>query len=71
MGLFSCLFELSLKYLCANNRIAVGLLVEQGWQAKRAYPVYGTLRENKAIGLGLSNLSQLEVETGRNLLPIP
>ena len=42
MGLFFCLFELSLKYLSATNRIAVGLLVEQGWQAKRAYPVYGT-----------------------------
>ena len=37
----------------ANNRVAVGLLVEQGWRVKRAYPVYGVQRENKAVGLGL------------------
>ena len=37
----------------ANNRIAVGLLAEQGWRVKRAYPVYGVQRENKAVGLGL------------------
>ena len=37
----------------ANNRIAVGLLVEQGWRVKRAYPVYDMQRENKAVGLGL------------------
>ena len=37
----------------ANNRIAVGLLVEQGWRVKRAYPVYDVQRENKAVGLGL------------------
>ena len=36
-----------------NNRVAVGLLVEQGWRVKRAYPVYDTQRENKAVGLGL------------------
>ena len=37
----------------ANNRIAVGLLVEQGWRVKRAYPGYDVKRENKAVGLGL------------------
>ncbi|QUB47998.1 hypothetical protein J5A66_04210 [Prevotella sp. oral taxon 475] len=37
-----------------NNRIAVGLLAGQGWQAKRAYPVYGMQRGNNAIGVGLS-----------------
>ena len=37
----------------ANNRVAVGLLVEQGWRVKRAYPVYDVKRENKAVGLGL------------------
>ena len=37
----------------ANNRIAVGPLVEQGWRVKRAYPVYDVQRENKAVGLGL------------------
>ena len=37
----------------ANNRVAVGLLAEQGWRVKRAYPVYDVKRENKAIGLGL------------------
>ena len=37
----------------ANNRVAVGLLVEQGWRVKRAYPVYDMQRENKAVGLGL------------------
>ena len=37
----------------ANNRVAVGLLVKQGWRAKRAYPVYDMQRENKAVGLGL------------------
>ena len=68
MGLFSCLFEFHLKDLCANNRIAVGLLAGQGWRVKRAYPVYGTQRENKAVGLGLSNLSLLEIQTDRNLL---
>ena len=36
-----------------NNRVAVGLLVEQGWRVKRAYPVYDVQRENKAVGLGL------------------
>ena len=43
----------STKYSFVNNRIAVGLLVEQGWRVKRAYPVYDVQRENKAIGLGL------------------
>ncbi|QUB47865.1 hypothetical protein J5A66_03430 [Prevotella sp. oral taxon 475] len=38
----------------ANNRVAVGLLVEQGWRVKRAYPVYDVKKENKAVGLGLS-----------------
>ena len=37
----------------ANNRIAVGLLAGQGWQAKHAYPVYGMQRGNNAIGVGL------------------
>ena len=37
----------------ANNRVAVGLLVEQGWRVKRAYPVYDVKRESKAVGLGL------------------
>ena len=36
-----------------TNRIAVGLLAGQGWQAKRAYPVYGMQRGNNAIGVGL------------------
>ena len=43
----------STKYSFVNNRIAVGLLVEQGWRVKRAYPVYDMKRENKAVGLGL------------------
>ena len=43
----------STKYSLANNRIAVGLLAEQGWRVKRAYPVYDVKRENKAVGLGL------------------
>ena len=67
MDLLSYLFGFYLIHLCANNRIAVGLLVEQGWRMKWAYPVYGTQRENKAVGLGLSNLSLLEIQTDRNL----
>ena len=43
----------NIKCFFANNRIAVGLLVEQGWRVKRAYPVYDMQRENKAVGLGL------------------
>ena len=43
----------STKYSFVNNRIAVGLLAEQGWRVKRAYPVYDTQRENEAVGLGL------------------
>ena len=43
----------NIKYSFANNRIAVGPLVEQGWRVKRAYPVYDVQRENKAVGLGL------------------
>ena len=43
----------NIKCSFANNRAAVGLLVEQGWRVKRAYPVYDVQRENKAIGLGL------------------
>ena len=43
----------STKYFFANNRVAVGPLVEQGWRVKRAYPVYDAQRENKAVGLGL------------------
>ena len=37
-----------------NNRVAVGLLAGQGWRVKRAYPVYDMQRENKDVGLGLS-----------------
>ena len=37
----------------ANNRVAVGPLVEQGWRVKRAYPVYDVQRGHKAVGLGL------------------
>ena len=37
----------------ANNRVAVGLLAEQGWRVKRAYPVYDVQRGHKAVGLGL------------------
>ena len=37
-----------------NNRITVGPLEKQGWRAKRAYPVYDMQRENKDVGLGLS-----------------
>ena len=44
----------------ANNRVAVGLLVEQGWRVKRAYPVYDTQRENKAVGLDLFRSLKLE-----------
>ena len=43
----------STKCSFVNNRVAVGLLVEQGWRMKRAYPVYDMQRENKAVGLGL------------------
>ena len=43
----------NIKCSFANNRVAVGLLVEQGWRVKRAYPVYDVKRENKAVGLGL------------------
>ena len=43
----------NIKCSFANNRVAVGLLVEQGWRVKRAYPVYDVQRENKAVGLGL------------------
>ena len=43
----------SIKCSFANNRVAVGLLVEQGWRVKRAYPVYNVKRESKAVGLGL------------------
>ena len=67
MDLLSYLFGFYLIHLCANNRYAIGLLVEQGWWMKWAYPVYGTQRENKAVGLGLSNLSLLEIQTDRNL----
>ena len=49
----------SIKYFFATNRIAVGLLVEQGWRVKRAYPVYDVQRENKAVGLGLFKLLKL------------
>ena len=45
--------------LCANNPNGVGPLVEQGWRVKRAYPVYGVQRENKAVGLGLFNSLKL------------
>ncbi len=34
-----------------NNRITVDPLVKQGW---RAYSVYDMQRENKDVGLGLS-----------------
>ena len=50
----------STKYSFVNNRIAVGLLVEQGWRVKRAYPVYDVKRENKAVGLGLFRSLKLE-----------
>ena len=43
----------NIKCSFANNRVAVGLLVGQGWRVKRAYPVYDMQIENKAIGLGL------------------
>ena len=43
----------NIKCSFVNNRVAVGLLVEQGWRVKRAYPVYDVKRENKAVGLGL------------------
>ena len=43
----------NIKCSFVNNRVAVGLLVEQGWRVKRAYHVYGVQRENKAVGLDL------------------
>ena len=43
----------NIKCSFANNRVAVGLLVEQGWRVKRAYPVYDVQRESKAVGLDL------------------
>ena len=43
----------STKCSFVNNRIAVGLLVGQGWRAKRAYPAYDVQRGHKAVGLGL------------------
>ena len=55
----------STKYSFANNRVAVGLLVEQGWRVKRAYPVYGVKRENKAVGLGLFKPLKLGRVEGR------
>ena len=49
----------------ANNRVAVGLLAEQGWRVKRAYPVYDVKRENKTVGLGLLKPLKLGRVEGR------